>query len=474
MPKALNTGGPFVETHEQQHHRFSNIKAASPTAMHQALGYDTSSIPAQSSKDSPALEPMQLSAEDRATFATLKKPEARCCLESFQNVPSEALVYFEYFNQGGANVIFKIFPWASHSRAERGRPFFFVDAKIDSLEVIPIHHHELVDKVLRVNKGLSKTLRCEEVISGFYSHVWPLFMPKAAIVVLHSTKITYKALSIALSDRDFTEHLMEHRGVKLFSSVMVDLTSKSDAIGVEEGQDQEQRDLTTKRWGILLPDMSPTAGSSITLEVKPKWLAQSPTAPPDAVRCRTCALQVAKPKDSDKYICPLRLLNGSWDHIYPWILARVTEQVAEHASKTSTPDVKVTNEIASHVTTYLFKGDGKALLQHLSFLQKNLDPNGILCRSRMEPKETKAIFSRNLRLAMTLRDCSLYIRVGYTSSGVDPSTIDCKLGDLDFKSADKMDDWEDKENGLLKATAYTRKIDEDLGCLVAKSLGTKK
>jgi inositol-pentakisphosphate 2-kinase len=92
----------------------------------------------------------------------------------------------------------------------------------------------------------------------------------------------------------------------------------------------------------------------------------------------------------------------------------------------------------------------------------------------MEPKETKAIFNRNLRLAMTLRDCSLYIRVGYASSGVDPSTIECKLGDLDFKSADKMDDWEDKENGLLKAAAYTRKIDEDLGCLVAKSSGTKK
>jgi inositol-pentakisphosphate 2-kinase len=435
--------------------------------MHQALGYDSSPVSPTSTRTWSALEPVRLSTDDRATFVSLKKSEARCCLATFGSVPKEALVCFEYFNEGGANVIFKILSWPQQYKA-RSRAFLFVDVKMDSPEVVPTHQRELVNKVLRVNKGLSKTLRCEEVISGFYTHVWPLFVTGAALVVLRPLKDAYAPLSTILPDRNFTEHLMEHRGVKLFSDVMGDLTSKSQAIGVEEGRNKEQRQLTSKRWGILLPDMSPVAGSSVTLEVKPKWLAQSPTAPRDAVRCRTCALQIEKPKDADKYICPLRLLDGNRNLVHPWILARVTEQVVEHIKTPNAQDKAQISQIASHVTAYLTDGDGKALLQHLSYLQKNLDPQGVLCRSRVKPKDVEAIFDHNLRLAMTLRDCSLYIRVGYTPSGVDTSTIDCKLGDLDFKSADKMDDWADKETWLLKAAAYTRETDEDLGCFFTK------
>jgi inositol-pentakisphosphate 2-kinase len=470
MVENSNVSSSSWESHEQQNHRHSTFTAASPSAMRQALGDDDASATPRRSVVPGALKSIQLSTDDRATFVTLNKTEARCCLGKFDKAPQEALVCFEYFNQGGANVIFKILPCPQSSSDQA---FLFFDARIDTLQVTPVHQHELTNKVLRVNKGLSKTLRCEEVISGFYSHVWPLFIAGATVVVLRPSKNTYTTLSITLPDRSFTEHLMEHRGVKLYSNVMVNLTSKSDAIGVEEGQNQEQRDLTTQRWGILLPDMSPIAGSSVTLEIKPKWLAQSPTAPLDAVRCRTCALQVEKPKDPEKYICPLRLLDGSWGLIHPWVVARITEQVVEHTEAANAPNLEQISQIASHVTAYLTKGNGKALLQHLSSLQMNLDPQGVLCRSRVLSKDMEAIYDYNLRLAMTLRDCSLYIRVGYSSFGADSVTTDCKLGDLDFKSADKMHDWADKEFALLKAAAYTREIHEDLGCMVAKSRLTK-
>jgi inositol-pentakisphosphate 2-kinase len=468
MAEALKQNASPHASHEQQSNRQLRTTAASPSAMHQALGYDSSSLSPAPTRTRSLLGPVMLSAEDRATFVSLKTSEARCCLATFGGVPNEALVCFEYFNEGGANVIFKILSWSQQPQA-RPRAFLFVDAWVDSLEVVPTHQRELVKKVLRVNKGLSKTLRCEEVISGFYTHVWPLFVAGAALVVLRPSKDAYMPLSIKLPDRDFTEHLMEHRGVKLFSDVMVDLTSKSKAIGVEEGRNQEQRHLTSKRWGILLPDMSPVAGSSFTLEVKPKWLAQSPTAPRDAVRCRTCALQIEKPKDTDKYFCPLRLLDGKRALVHPWILARVTEQVVEHTKTVCAPDKEQISRIASHVTAYLTSGDGRALLQHLGYLQKNLDPQGVLCRSQVKSKDVEALFDHNLRLAMTLRDCSLYIRVGYTSSGVDASTIDCKLGDLDFKSADKMDDWANKEKELLKSAAYIRKADKELDCLLTNT-----
>jgi inositol-pentakisphosphate 2-kinase len=455
---------PTKRPHAQQLGRSSFKKAAVSGVLHSPI-VDDFLAPPTSANVSLALEPIQLPKNDHAIFSNLKKLSARCCVAKFEKTPKEAAVCFKYLNQGGANVIFKIHPWLPN-KAGNGEAFIFVDAKIDTSKVIPIHHSELVNKVLRVDKGLSKTLRCDEIISGFYSHVWPLFAPAAPInIVVISPEATYVLLKTAMPNLDYTRHLMDHQGVALYPSVMVDITSKAEAVREER---EAQRPWHMERWGILLPDMSPTVGSSVTVEVKPKWLAQSPTAPPNAIRCRTCALQVIKPKDPKKYICPLQLLNGSWDLVYPWILGRVKEQIDEH-STTVKPNYKdQTSAIASHLATYLIKGDGQALLWHLRSLQRKLDHHGVLCRKWMKDssQDVRAAFDRNLRLAMTLRDCSLFIRIKYSSSGADASSIECKLGDLDFKSADKMDDWLEKESELLKSNAYTRELNEDLGCLI--------
>jgi inositol-pentakisphosphate 2-kinase len=76
------------------------------------------------------------------------------------------------------------------------------------------------------------------------------------------------------------------------------------------------------------------------------------------------------------------------------------------------------------------------------------------------------LFDRNLRLAMTLRDCSLYIKVGYTTSKMDAAIIDCRLGDMDFKSPDKIVDWMEKERDLINHAAYSRETGDDLGCII--------
>jgi inositol-pentakisphosphate 2-kinase len=452
---------PTKRPHEQQIGS-SSFKKAAVSGLWPSPIVDDFLAPPTSANRPLALEPIQLPKSDRAIFSHLEEPAARCCVAKFDVAPKEASICFKYLNQGGANVIFKIHPWLPN-KAGNGEAFIFVDAKIDSLTVVPIHHSELVNKVLRIDKGLNKTLRCDEIISGFYSHVWPLFIPAAPItIVVISPEATYALLPILMPDLDFTKHLMDHQGVALYPSVMVDVTSKTDTVRKER---EAQRPLHTERWGILLPDMSPEVGSSVTIEIKPKWLAQSPTAPPNAIRCRTCALQVLKPKDPKKYICPLQLLNGRWDSIYPWILGRVAEQIGEQARP---HDKDQTSAIASHLATYLIKGDGQALLQHLRSLQRKLDHHGVLCRkwTKDSSQEVRDAFDRNLRLAMTLRDCSLFIRMKYSSAGADASTIECKLGDLDFKSADKMDDWLEKETELLKSNAYTRELKEDLGCLI--------
>jgi inositol-pentakisphosphate 2-kinase len=409
------------------------------------------------------LEPLQLTSDDRHRFSKLKRPEARCCLPRFVTAPDEALVYFDYLSEGGANVIFKIHPWP-YAPAEQGQPFLFVDVKTGNMNSNPIHHAELANKVLRVNKGLLKTLRCEEVIAGFYGHVRPLFMPGGSIRIIggHST-IT----SVGGPQFDFTRYLMDHRGVILYSGVMVDLISKCDTIGVERGQGSAQRLLTSPRWCILLPDMSPKPGSQVTIELKPKWLVQSPNAPENAIRCRTCALQVLKPKDPTKYLCPLKLLdNADFDAVLKWVFTRVVEQAAAH-----TQDPALNNAIAWQLAEYLYQGQGKVILEHLRVLQNHLDYHGILRRKWIgnRKKELYGLFEHNLRLAMTLRDCSLYIRVGYSKDGVDPKSIDCKLGDLDFKSADKMDDWFAKETELLESESYTQEIEDGPDCFHVRS-----
>jgi inositol-pentakisphosphate 2-kinase len=45
--------------------------------------------------------------------------------------------------------------------------------------------------------------------------------------------------------------------------------------------------------GLLMTDMTARHGEFL-FEIKPKWLLQSPDAPDDAKRCRTCALRLQR------------------------------------------------------------------------------------------------------------------------------------------------------------------------------------
>lgn len=385
--------------------------------------------------------------------------EMRCCLSTSDapmgvRIEDNAMIQFEYLNQGGANVIFKINPEPSGAKQQ----FFFANCEKGSITAVC--QQDVIHQVLRVDKGLDKTLRCEEVVSGFYEHVRPLFVSGSLSVIKLGSDSKPVLRSVLLRNIDFTQHLMEHQGVLLYPTVMVDLMSKCDTV-LPKGKLVGNQLPAPDRWGILLPDMSSTAGLSVTIEVKPKWLAQSPNAPLNAVRCRTCAMQVSKPKDLKDYVCPLRLLGSDDNKLYQWVLNRVTDQLVEHAA--TTKQQHQATPITSAIVEYLVKGDGYALLQHLKFLQTQLDPQGVHLRDKTYLRST---FDRNLRLAMTLRDCSLYITAHYTTTGT--VKVDSKLGDLDFKSAGKIDDWVSKEQALLKEGAYTKRVKEDLGCVAAR------
>lgn len=193
----------------------------------------------------------------------------RCCAQTAVDGPIDTLVTFDYLNKGAANVIFKIEPW---SEAPSTPPFLFVDPlRLQD----PAHTATLVDRqhlmgrVLRVPRGGPKHLTSLEIIHGFEHAVRPLFLPGTYEMVAEapmSRLASCTTITVQLN-RDFSNHLMEHEAVLLLPDVMKRLYTR-----VEKGTFVNT--LPRKCWGILLPDMSPSQGRSITLEIKPKWLVR--------------------------------------------------------------------------------------------------------------------------------------------------------------------------------------------------------
>jgi inositol-pentakisphosphate 2-kinase len=367
----------------------------------------------------------------------------RCCVQTAVDGTGNSLVTFDYLNKGAANVVFKIQPWHPVLSAS---PFLFVDPLRDddsTSAATLLDRQQPMDRVLRVPRGGPKHLTSLEILHGFEQAVRPLFLPGTYEMVAEASVPGLASCTVQL-DHDLSKYLMDHEGVLLLPDVMKHLYTR-----VERGTFVNT--LSRECWGILLPDMSPSRGRSITLEIKPKWLAQSPNAPPEAVRCRTCAMQVSIPKSRDTYICPLQLLHGDSTSLRPWAHVNVMRQFdSTTGSFGELPSRLVISAITEDLLAYLTVGDGLDLLLHLSKLQNTLDPRGVLCRPQEEAGSL--LFDRNLRLAMTLRDCSLFINVSYDASGV--TDMICKLGDLDFKSAEKLPDWTDKEKQLLVENSY--------------------
>ena len=382
-----------------------------------------------------------------------------------------ARIVFSYLAEGGANVVFSfikpsfndVFPWFCFVDSTDGNDTLWDEKSNPVVLKGVVGYPDIMGKVLRVSKGVDKTLRCDEIVSGFCNDIQPLFVRGSIRTIVSDSTNGLSETALTLPDVDLRNHLMEHERVMLSDETVQDLMAKCDRICEKNLDGSLSRD---PRWGILLPDLTPEPDMAILIELKPKWLSQSPSSPPNAVRCRTCAMQVAKPKDAAKYLCPLRLVSGEGDDIYPWILDRVNEKLAKGLSRARTRAPKY----ASLIVEYLTQGDGKALLQHLEFLQTHLDPQGITRRPKENPNAT---FDRNLRLAMTLRDCSLFLTVTYNGGLEDfgPVTVTSVLGDLDFKSADKIDDWLSKEKELESINAYTKKVEGNLGCVLNKTKG---
>ncbi|KAJ4991489.1 inositol-pentakisphosphate 2-kinase [Stagonosporopsis vannaccii] len=387
---------------------------------------------------------LKLTQKEIESFRSLDVPSALCCIQRESDGLTQYLISFESLNEGAANAVFSV---QLNKNVVKTGGFLFVAVRDAGNTATTIPSHMVADKVLRVSKGLPKSLRSEVIVDGFMADVRPLFVSHRT-----STKTGQ-----TLEDIDLDKHLMAHLPVVLFDEAMSVLKKLVPAI----------RPLNeTAQFGILLPNMSTVPGQNITFEIKPKWLAQSPNAPPDAIRCRTCALQFSRGRGTPRdYICPLRLSNedaasnSDVVQIQRWAMTALSVQIKKDTN-THLHHEEALKTLVDRVVIYFTAGDGRTLLLHLKKLQATLDSEGILRRYARPRDDSNFVY--DLRLAMTLRDCSLFVVVPILGDG-----IISKLADLDFKSAEKIDDWRDKEAALVSEGWYVKNPEAHNVCLLA-------
>ena len=166
---------------------------------------------------------------------------------------------------------------------------------------------------------------------------------------------------------------------------------------------------TNKTHALILQDLSPTCIASF----KPKWLTQSPSAPPNWTRCRTCALCLARQSTGRQ--------TANKDSFCPFDLISSDIQKVRRAAHYILPDK------ADFLTNILYK---HPLLLALHRLQSRPD--------------------LDIATLMTLRDCTVYVCI-------DEGSPRLYVGDLDIKDEQfKASYWHNLESMLIDQGWYEK------------------
>ena len=287
-------------------------------------------------------------------------------------------VQLEYLAEGAANVVYRIRPPDMGSDPSTAADLHFENYDYDSdtplpSEISPLQlDPRLKGRLVRLRKHLPHAIPVEDIQRHFEAIIRPLFG---------------------------AENLIESELCQMSPSLLNDCNSKL--------RKMEKTDIRpAKRWGVYLTE-NPRYGCLITdmtwlvddtfvsLEFKPKWLVQSPTAPAGSKRCRSCALRAMKkagstnqPETSNAGSCPLNLMSSDRTKIKLFV-----DYVMESNSK------QASQEVQRRLIDFLYRN---TLLERVKRLQLDLDPHGVFKAN---------LKSSDFLAAMTLRDCSLFLRV---------------------------------------------------------------
>ncbi|KAK0101254.1 Inositol-pentakisphosphate 2-kinase [Cadophora gregata] len=351
------------------------------------------------------------------------------------------------------------------------------------------------DKLLRLRKDLPTTFPCLHAQSTWTRLISPLFQPSQlvsqSLVSLHPG--SYNHIT-TLND----SLLAWENGLSSTPPTAISTSSRPPK--------RHGTYLANDPHGLLVTDMS---GSGV-VQFKPKWLAQSPSAPRGARRCRQCALVARKaflslsssssksqkvnpgeeetPATSALTFCPLDLLSTDKE-----IIRKVAECIilSQNTAATTTNSNTHTNSNASQEKEILALTDWistTSSLKRLRDVQLAMDKHGILA--------AEAPASEELRVAMTVRDCSVFVRLnlegdltigsgesqkrvgegggdGLGGNGKrEEEELEARIGDLDVKSPEKLGYWKETERVLVEEGWYAGRVEEGWSntCLLGREL----
>lgn len=272
-------------------------------------------------------------------------------------------VQLVYLAEGGANVIYRFVSAPAKSLTKDLRKL------LSPLQIESLEHHTLPaffrGKLLRLRKETAADLSYKDIVQNFNNIVRPLFKP---------------------------EELVDQTLIRLPDGL---IQRCNEQLHIDElnGKRPKKRHggylSLNEPFGLLITDMTTADDPSATLaELKPKWLIQSPSAPANAQRCRTCALREMKNHEArrmgqneQRSFCPLDLVSDHPDNVLR-----------------ATKFIKGCND-QHRLAKILHRNP---TLQKLQSHQKSRNEVGLLGPPAL---------SQDMSLDMTLRDCTMYIKV---------------------------------------------------------------
>ncbi|KAJ5414358.1 Inositol-pentakisphosphate 2-kinase [Penicillium cosmopolitanum] len=329
-------------------------------------------------------------------------------------------VQLVYLAEGGANVIYRFVPSTSHLAVKKDDSKQLLSSSHDgggvtvtTLTTIPPIFR---GKLLRLRKQTASNINYKEIAANFNTKIRPLF---------HADELVDQTL-IRLPD-DLIPHCNQL------------LRAEERNGGSRPAKRHGSYLALNEPFGLLITDMTvfndADPGARLA-EFKPKWLLQSPSAPIGAERCRTCALREMKNREArglgvkeSRSFCPLDLVSERFDDVL-----RATAFVRGYDAGNDRDRDRV------RLAEILFRN---STLRNLQSRQKTFREVGLL-----GPVEG----SREDSLDMTLRDCTMFIKI----PGNESEPVEIRLGDLDLKTGagGKAQYWRDLERQLIDGGWY--------------------
>ncbi|KAJ5643186.1 uncharacterized protein N7484_005693 [Penicillium longicatenatum] len=311
-------------------------------------------------------------------------------------------VQLVYLAEGGANVIYRFVAAPIKSSLVVREPKRPVSPMIDE----PRLPAGFQGKLLRLRKKTAGNISYKEINRNFNTIVRPLFRPEE--LVDQSLILLPGGLIQRCNEQLVATELSGQRPKKRHGGYLC----------------------ADEPFGLLITDMTTfdTPGAMLA-ELKPKWLTQSPSAPPMARRCRTCALREMKNCDArssgskeQRSFCPLDLVSGRFEDVL-----RATTLVKGCNDRTRLAHILFHNPI----------------LQRLRSQQTSWAKVGLLGPPALSQKTS---------LDMTLRDCTMFIKIPRDRE----TPVEIRLGDLDLKTGagGKSTYWRKIELQLLDGGWY--------------------